>query len=259
MATRRGKQQKSFDVLAQIHFSNTIITYHSHRNVRSVIYRSATKKMTTCRGKQQDCFQWSDNEVKLLLTLTYEYKVKHSGECTDWEKVKTKYADILALFWEQLPSGTEEASQLEKDYPHHPDQITLKCLTSKLKAIRLKYRQAIDSGKKSGHGRVIMCYFDLCNKIWGGSPATVQISSGLESTDLSPTSTPDGGEPSAVVPDVADMTPEGPPPDTEGEIDREEEETDPPMSQQALDTDGAVQCRGQAMKIMIPLARDGHC
>ena len=55
-----------------------------------------------------------------------------------------------------------------------------------------------------------MCYFNLCNKIWGGSPATVQISSGLENTDLSPTSTPDGGEPSAVVPDVADMTPEGP-------------------------------------------------
>ena len=168
--------------------------------------------MTTRHSKQQDCFQWSDNEVKLLPTLTYEYKVKHSGKCTNWEKVKTKYVDILALFREQLPSGTEEASQLEKDYPHHPDQRTLKCLTSKLKAIRLKYRQAIDSGKKSGHGRMIMCYFNLCNKIWGGSPAMVQISSGLESTDLSPTSTPDGGEPSAVVPDVADMTPEGPPP-----------------------------------------------
>ena len=115
--------------------------------------------MTNRRGKQQDSFQWSDDEVELLLTLTHEYKVKHSGECTDWEKVKTKYVDILALFWEQLPSGTEEASQPKKDYPHHPDQITLN---------RLKYRQAIDSGKKSGHGRVIMCYFDLCNKIWAG-------------------------------------------------------------------------------------------
>ena len=85
-----------------------------------------------------------------------------------------------------------------------------------------------------------MCYFDLCNKIWGGSPATVQITSGLESTDLSPTPTDDGGEPSAVVPDVAGMTPEGPH-DTEGDIFREEEETDPPMSQQPPDMDGAVQ------------------
>ena len=70
MATRRGKQQESFDVLARIRFSNAIITYHSHRNVRSVTYRSATKKMTNRRGKQQDSFQWSDDEVELLLTLT---------------------------------------------------------------------------------------------------------------------------------------------------------------------------------------------
>ena len=100
MATCCGKQQKSFDVLARIRFSNAIITYRSRRNVRSVIYRLATK-MTTRWGKQQDCFQWSDDEVELLLTLTYEYKVKHSGKCTDWEKLKTKYADILALFREQ--------------------------------------------------------------------------------------------------------------------------------------------------------------
>ena len=100
MVTRRGKQQKSFDVLAQICFNNAIITYRSHRNVRSVTYRSATK-MTTRRGKQQDFFQWSNDEGELLLTLTYEYKVKHSCEYTDWEKVKTKYADILALFREQ--------------------------------------------------------------------------------------------------------------------------------------------------------------
>ena len=62
----------------------------------------------------------------------------------------------------------------------------------------------------------------------------------LESTDLSPTPTADGSPPSAVVPDVAGMTPEGSH-DTEGDIDREEEETDPPMSQQPPDTDGTVQ------------------
>ena len=101
MATHRSKQQKSFDILTQIHFSNAIITYHSHRNIRSVTYCSATKKMTTRRGKQWDFFQWSNDEVELLLTLTYEYKVRHSGKCTDWEKVKTKYADILTHFWKQ--------------------------------------------------------------------------------------------------------------------------------------------------------------
>ena len=93
---------------------------------------------TSCHGKQQDSFQWSDIKVELLLTVMYEYKVKHSGESTNWEKVKMKYADILVFFQEQLPSETEEASQLEKDDPHHSDPITLPSLTSKLKAVHLK-------------------------------------------------------------------------------------------------------------------------
>ena len=74
--------------------------------------------MTPHRGKQQDSFQWSNDEVERLLTVAYEYKVNHFSESTGWEKVKTKYADVLALFREQLTSGTKEASQLEKDYPH---------------------------------------------------------------------------------------------------------------------------------------------
>ena len=65
----------------------------------------------------------------------------------------------------------------------------------------------------------------------------VQISSGLECTDLSPTL---DGESSAVVLDVAGTTPEGPH-DTEGDIDREENKTDTHTSQQPLDMDGAVQ------------------
>lgn len=43
--------------------------------------------------------------------------------------------------------------------------------STKLKAIRLKYRHAVDSGKKSAHGRVVLLYFELCEQIWGGSLA----------------------------------------------------------------------------------------
>ena len=42
----------------------------------------------------------------------------------------------------------------------------------------------MDSGRKSGHGKVIYCYYDLCEKIWGGSPATNQLVGGAETTDL---------------------------------------------------------------------------
>ena len=53
-----------------------------------------------------------------------------------------------------------------------------------MKNIRSKYRQAIDSGKKSGHGRVVKLFFELCEHIWGGSPATKTIINGMESVDL---------------------------------------------------------------------------
>ena len=63
--------------------------------------------------------------------------------------------------------------------------MTKQIITTKLKAIRQKYRQAVDSGRYSGHGRVVLLYYEICEKVWGGSPATEQLESGIESNDLS--------------------------------------------------------------------------
>ena len=41
----------------------------------------------------------------------------------------------------------------------------------------------VDSGR-SGHGKVVMIYYELCEQLWAGSPATEQINVGLESTEL---------------------------------------------------------------------------
>ena len=50
--------------------------------------------------------------------------------------------------------------------------------------IKGRFRQAIVAGF-SGHGRrVVFLYFDLCEHIWGGSPATEQILSQVESKDI---------------------------------------------------------------------------
>uniref|UniRef100_A0A1X7U5E6 Uncharacterized protein n=1 Tax=Amphimedon queenslandica TaxID=400682 RepID=A0A1X7U5E6_AMPQE len=51
-------------------------------------------------------------------------------------------------------------------------------------AIRLKFQQAIDSGRRSGHGRVVMIYYELCEKLWGGSPATERTEEGMETVEL---------------------------------------------------------------------------
>lgn len=89
----------------------------------------------------------------------------------------------MALFQSELPE-TGDTRQLLKDYPHTRDQVSKEIIATKLKAIRNKFRQAVDSKKRSGHGRVIYCYFDLCEKIWGGSPATELNESGVETAEV---------------------------------------------------------------------------
>lgn len=57
-------------------------------------------------------------------------------------------------------------------------------MSNKLKAVRIKYREAVDSGRRSSHGRIVMLYYELCTSIWGGSPAMNPIN-GVESSDIS--------------------------------------------------------------------------
>ena len=117
--------------------------------------------------------------------MTHDYKVKRLSESIDWESARTKYDDILTLMRQELPDTAEEVREnCGKDYPHTKEKITEKVLTSKLKAIRIKFREAVDSGRRSGHGRVVLLYYELCEKIWGGSPATEEIQTGLESTEI---------------------------------------------------------------------------
>ena len=61
-------------------------------------------------------FVWSDDEAELLLSVTHQYKVAKLAEGVDWESVKSKYNDILELMQNELPSSTEEAAGLNKDY-----------------------------------------------------------------------------------------------------------------------------------------------
>ena len=84
----------------------------------------------------------------------------------------------------ELPSTPEEVKQCVKDYRHTGDEMTKDILSNKLKAIRLKFRKAVNEGRKSGNGRVVFIYYELCEKIWGGSPATEQLDSGLETADI---------------------------------------------------------------------------
>ena len=91
--------------------------------------------------KKKD-FVWSNDEAEILLTVTHDYKIQHLVNGTCWESVKSKYADILKLFRNELPASEEEASQLfNKDYPHKPEEVTKENVLTKLKAVRKKFRE----------------------------------------------------------------------------------------------------------------------
>ena len=40
----------------------------------------------------------------------------------------------------------------------------------------------MDSGRRSGGGRIVAQFYDLCSQIWGGSPATESVDCGIESS-----------------------------------------------------------------------------
>ncbi|XP_063052345.1 uncharacterized protein LOC134446989 [Engraulis encrasicolus] len=131
----------------------------------------------------KNSFMWTDDEVELLLSVTLQYKCEKTEEGTDWETVHSKYPDILQVFLEKYP-GEEEAARMGKEFPHPKDSMNKQIIITKLKAIRAKYRDAVNSGRKSGHGRVVLFFYELCHEIWGGSPATQSIEMGLESSDI---------------------------------------------------------------------------
>lgn len=74
-------------------------------------------------------------------------------------------------------------------------------LTTKVKAIRIRYRQALDSGRKSGHGRVVLLYFELLKSIWGVSPPRNVMSLGVGTSDVV-----EAVEPVAGLPDTGSLS-----------------------------------------------------
>ena len=85
---------------------------------------------------------------------------------------------IFQRFIDQIPEISEK-------FPHKKEDFTLPVLKSKIKNIRTKYQKAVQAKRKSGFGRVILLYFDECQRIWGGSPSTVTIENGVETSALS--------------------------------------------------------------------------
>lgn len=98
--------------------------------------------------------------MELLLNITNDYKVNRSIENVDCQSIQSKYSDIYDLLKQQYPSK-DNAVKMGKDFPNNQDDLTKNTVTTKLKNIRAKYRQAVDTGRRSGHGRVVLLYMNI--------------------------------------------------------------------------------------------------
>lgn len=125
-----------------------------------------------------------------------------------WESCQTKYTDIRTAFIEQYPTPPDDQPR-GTTYP--TDENTKTQILSKLKALRTKYSDAVDTQRRSGHGRVITLFFYLCNDIWGGSPGTTSLENGIETAEVNG-DTVDSCSESSV---ISDQTEESQPPDPE--------------------------------------------
>ena len=119
--------------------------------------KRAAKKASEKKARKE--FIWTDDEAQLLLDVAHDFKLQHLSEGICWESVKSKYSDILDLFRKELPQNEEQARNSSKDYPHKPDEVSKEVLTSKLKAIRIKFRE-VCGNKPVAYYRAYTC--DRC-------------------------------------------------------------------------------------------------
>ena len=75
---------------------------------------------------------------------------------------------------------------MSKEYPEDPEKFPNKSTITKeritAKSIRTGFKKAADAGGKSCGGRVVFMFYDLCENIWGGSPAVTSLSFGVETS-----------------------------------------------------------------------------
>ncbi|XP_028414903.1 uncharacterized protein LOC114537992 [Dendronephthya gigantea] len=127
------------------------------------------------KNEQQNNLIWSDDEVEILLGVVQAYASGKEFGGVEWESVKSKYEDIRLAF-----VSFYDQKELKE---HATNLFTRERIASKVKDLRKKYKKAVDSGRRSGGGRTVATFYDICNSIWSGSPATTSLEHGVDSTE----------------------------------------------------------------------------
>ena len=142
------------------------------RNLASTLPKTNTIKKSQVSKKDDPTFSWTDKEVELLPESVKIFKKNMEAEGVERESLRTKYDKIMEIVHKNYPKtgNIEECIQ----------ELHKACITSKVKKVHSDYKKAADLGKRSGGRRTIMTFYDLCQDIWAGSPATTSLSSGFD-------------------------------------------------------------------------------
>ena len=154
-------------------------------NSQAFAFNMVDKTQTDSQGKKEEK---TDEEIELLLETVLAYKATCEYEGICWESVKAKYQKIMEI--ERYPTACEENTT---DFPRAstPELLTKQRIAAKLKRIRGSHKTAVDSGRRSGGGRVVLTFFDLCERVWSDSPAIESIGNGIDSLALTEEHTQD--------------------------------------------------------------------
>ena len=134
---------------------------------------SEQKTQETQEKAEKVEFSWSDDEIQLLLMSALDFKAQCEFEGVDWESKRSKYEQIFEIVTKEYPDG---------EHYQNKKSMTKDRVTAKLKSIRTGFKKAADAGRRSGGGRVVFTFYDLCMNLWGGSPSVTSISSGLDTS-----------------------------------------------------------------------------
>ena len=158
-------------------------------------------QMETAKTKR---WTWTDDMIEVLLHNISAYKSTKEYEGIDFESDLVQYyGDIRKMMAETHP---EEDFGLAEVMVQNTDTMTksellmykrkierleklrkegYKRIKNKIKELRRGYKKAIDSGTRSGSGRLIQENFEILKEIWSGCPAVTSLASSLSSMQSS--------------------------------------------------------------------------
>ena len=140
--------------------------------------------------------------VETLLLNIVEYKSEKEFEGVDFEADMIAFYSRLREMMAEMFPPTDFGPKAIKLY--HTDNMTreeiLECkrksdtekkqikegysrVKIKIKELRRGYKNAVDTGSRSGSGKLVSENFELLRDIWGGSPAVTSLPSAITSQD----------------------------------------------------------------------------